>query len=726
MTSISRSVIIATALLGLLNSGLSQAFPRYKITPIIPASPMVTTASKGIAPNAGHVSGFGIDAGYTPQGFHWQTPGPLQVIPPIGSDQASRATAVNDLGEVVGWSGATDSSTGTAFVWDGTSPIALPLLPGYSSSRANGINNAGRIVGFSHLDFPTRDQAMIWDGGVASQVGSGLTEIGRTLINAWGVNQAGQVVGGTNDPSNAAASHAFFWDGAALSAIDLPEPEGAITTDAWAVNDHGEAVGNAFINTGGWVALFWDKDHEFSEIPPPLGSDTPIPRDINNASWVVGTSGNGPWVWNANEGSASLQDLLVGPNTNDWDLRTPQSGAFGIDNCGRIAGEGSYRGTDTAFVLTPVSAQRCIKDLPPGNAVGWVVGGKDGSGLDDYGVILHTQDGGATWERQGAKGETPDAFYSSVSAVDAYNAWVVGNVADGYGVILRTWDGGQTWTRQSSIEQIPDAGLTTVYGLNKRIAWTVGGDVILHTKDGGKTWVRQGLKTGQDVDLMGVYASDASHVWAVGDVKSCPPPDECGVIFHSRNGGRTWERQSFPSTGEQQESGLITLHGLDPRNLWAVGSNTVLNTNDGGRIWQNITEEAGNFPWDINGVFAVDRNTVWIATDYDALFKYDGTQWVQQISSSTSPLPGYYLLRLSAVDARNVWVVGTVNPVGGGDLPHGVIFHSKTGGDEWVRQDPGVDAEFWNVSFVKSPPQSPPKPLPRRLHPSPHQKPVRE
>ena len=66
---------------------------------------------------------------------------------------------------------------------------------------------------------------------------------------------------------------------------------------------------------------------------------------------------------------------------------------------------------------------------------GWVVGRK--------GIILHTSDGGATWDFE-ASGERDDLI--DVDFATAQSGWVVGKS----GTILHTEDGGDTWSQQKS------------------------------------------------------------------------------------------------------------------------------------------------------------------------------------------------------------------------------------------------------------------------------------
>ena len=115
-----------------------------------------------------------------------------------------------------------------------------------------------------------------------------------------------------------------------------------------------------------------------------------------------------------------------------------------------------------------------------GDKRGWIVG----SG----GRILHTRDGGETWAVQDSN--TTAALYHVEFQGDE-RGWAVGE----RGTILRTEDGGQTW------RAVPPRVRTTLLSVkfvNKEEGWAVGrGGVILRTDDGGSTWKQQESNTRQ-------------------------------------------------------------------------------------------------------------------------------------------------------------------------------------------------------------------------------------
>ncbi len=229
--------------------------------------------------------------------------------------------------------------------------------------------------------------------------------------------------------------------------------------------------------------------------------------------------------------------------------------AWGIFTRGAPAGE---RPGDDLFSVTFVSATE-----------GWASG--------RWGTVLHTADGGRTWERQ----ETGvDYTLASVSFADPRNGWAVGDE----GTILRTADGGRSWRRQDS--PVPYF-LMGVAFVTPEEGWIVTErTTILHTDDGGRTWEVQ-LRD-EDFILRSVSFCDRRTGWAVG---------EFGYIYRTGDGGRTWVRQAgeFDISEETGEivggNFLFDVDAVSPREAWVVGiDGYVARTLDGGATWEVLTE----------------------------------------------------------------------------------------------------------------------------------------
>ena len=73
---------------------------------------------------------------------------------------SSSATAINDMGQVVG---STSFSNGSihATIWNGTTPTDLGTLPGATLSSAMGISNSGQVVDVCPRIWPIESRAKI-------------------------------------------------------------------------------------------------------------------------------------------------------------------------------------------------------------------------------------------------------------------------------------------------------------------------------------------------------------------------------------------------------------------------------------------------------------------------------------------------------------------------------------------------------------------------------------
>jgi photosystem II stability/assembly factor-like uncharacterized protein len=179
-------------------------------------------------------------------------------------------------------------------------------------------------------------------------------------------------------------------------------------------------------------------------------------------------------------------------------------------------------------------------------------------------AILATTDGGKTWSRKpfGSASARSDMVF-----IDALRGWVALS-EDG---VLHTLDGGDTWEYQHSVR----ASMNGLFFLNENDGWIAGwrgkdpgprfvrflsDGMVARTTDGGRTWARHESGTGKA--LWDVAFVDAREGWAVGAF---------GAILYSDDGGLTWTPQ--PSGTEE------TLRGVafpDVNNGWAVGNNGVI------------------------------------------------------------------------------------------------------------------------------------------------------
>ncbi len=262
---------------------------------------------------------------------------------------------------------------------------------------------------------------------------------------------------------------------------------------------------------------------------------------------------------------------------------------------------------------------------------GWAVGGWNG-------LIVATDDGGATWRRQvsGTQSEI-----TGVSFVDPRHGWAVGFA----GTILATVDGGATWKPQDN----PGGDYLAVSFVDRSHGWAVGNcGVISATADGGATWTIQvpppAPLSCEGTTLTDVAFADSEHGWAVG----------ANAIMSTTDGGRTWTRQSAPRVG------LYDAFFLDARHGWIVGSNAIIATVDGGASW--TVQDAGLSDVALLGVTFATPTRGWaVGTAKDGnehgviLGTADGGRtWLREDAPSTALLRG-----VTAYGSANTWAVGT-------------------------------------------------------------------
>lgn len=115
---------------------------------------------------------------------------------PSGSN--SQALGINKAGKVVGWS---DTSSGSkhAVLWQNHQINDLGTLDG-NATKATAINNRGTVVGYSLVTDNYTNQvplhAFVWRNNIMSDLNSLLpANSGWELTSAYGINERGQIVG---------------------------------------------------------------------------------------------------------------------------------------------------------------------------------------------------------------------------------------------------------------------------------------------------------------------------------------------------------------------------------------------------------------------------------------------------------------------------------------------------------------------------------------------------
>ena len=161
------------------------------------------------------------------------------------------ATDINASGQVVGW-GETPQERQVAILWRDGVPTVLPSPQQSRYNRAWAINADGDVVGavdlspsFSYSIF----RAVLWRDGQVTELGT----LGGTESQAFGINDLGQVVGGSF--TSAGDFHAFRWEAGAM--LDLGTLGGGFSS-AYDISESGRIVGAAAATQPGTTrAVLW-------------------------------------------------------------------------------------------------------------------------------------------------------------------------------------------------------------------------------------------------------------------------------------------------------------------------------------------------------------------------------------------------------------------------------------------------------------------------------------
>jgi probable HAF family extracellular repeat protein len=178
--------------------------------------------------------------------------GEVHELPTFPGDAVAGATAINDNGDVVGFSG---SCTVPAFpsgvhsvLWRNGSVFNLGGLGGVMNNAANAINNAGQIVGQSDLPGDTATHAVLWQKG-ARPTDLGTLPGGDVFIVANDINSKGQVVGASCDANF--SCRAWLWDNGVMIDVNslIPVDSPLYLTWGGGINDRGEIAGSAVLKS---------------------------------------------------------------------------------------------------------------------------------------------------------------------------------------------------------------------------------------------------------------------------------------------------------------------------------------------------------------------------------------------------------------------------------------------------------------------------------------------
>ena len=188
------------------------------------------------------------------------------------------------------------------------------------------------------------------------------------------------------------------------------------------------------------------------------------------------------------------------------------------------------------------------------------------------------------------------------------------------GGVFKSTDGGHRWNPVFDDQHVAAIGALAVDPVRHNIVWAgtgeawairdidVTGDGIYKSTDSGKTWTNMGLPESGRIGriLVDPTNPDSVYVCALGRL---PAPQQDRGVFHTSDGGKTWQRSLFVDANTGC-SGL-SMDAKDPKTIyagmWQVDMHTwgensggpgsgVYVTHDGGAHWQHLTKGLPDSP----------------------------------------------------------------------------------------------------------------------------------
>jgi len=263
-------------------------------------------------------------------------------------------------------------------------------------------------------------------------------------------------------------------------------------------------------------------------------------------------------------------------------------------------------------------------------------------------IILHTTDGGITFEQQ----QVPlDGDLLAIHMLDNMHGYC--GISSGF--IFMTEDGGANWNILASMGTLTDISFPPDANPDDPVGYACG--------DFGNVWeikdTLTNLNTGLTGTFRGISSSSVNNVWITGvgriyyfdgtgfTSQSSPAgtfndihffnDDEgwvvgdAGVIGGTTNGGDTWIRQTVI---DPQAKSLYGVFFYDSNLGWAVGNDgAILHTSDGGENWN--TEAVGLTVEDLSGVHFTSPTNGYVVGNNKTLLKYTEVTGLEDEQGST-------------------------------------------------------------------------------------------
>jgi photosystem II stability/assembly factor-like uncharacterized protein len=284
--------------------------------------------------------------------------------------------------------------------------------------------------------------------------------------------------------------------------------------------------------------------------------------------------------------------------------------------------------------------------------VGWAVG-LSRSDAGEGGFILHTADGGQTWELQFGDPHSATRGFWQLDFIDERHGWATWFG----GTLLRTTDG-ETWEPMGAFA--PGNPFAFV---SPTVGFYVSGSTIHRTGDGGRTWKPQ-FECRTRVEVDGLARAVACPLEAirfasptVGYAASRELENGASVVVKTEDGGVTWRIASALADGSRARA----VHFRDEVNGLIRGYQKLHATADGGITWREV---AATIPAAIGPLGFADAEVGWSIQGTTVSSTTDGgRRWTARETAFPTPVVAF-----SAPRRDRAYVVGT----------HGMVYRYRT------------------------------------------------
>ncbi|MFH1120795.1 MAG: YCF48-related protein [Bacteroidota bacterium] len=288
-------------------------------------------------------------------------------------------------------------------------------------------------------------------------------------------------------------------------------------------------------------------------------------------------------------------------------------------------------------------------------------------GVGSFGKLFRSEDAGVTCINYNPS--VTDDNLQDVHFPDANTGYIVSQYDEStglrYGKVLKTTDAGETW----QITADGDFGrLTSVYFTDVNTGYMVSlyGN-IYKTTDGGFVW--DTLESSYDNYLIEIVFTNSNTGFIAGN------GNNHNIILKTSDAGQTW------STTYESDGALRGIHFVNENTGFAIHSNSIIKTPNGGIDWIEIPIENEGILLD---VFFVNQNVGYVCGFMGDFFKTTdgGETW--------SDLSGQFkntLINMYFIDENTGYMSGD----------GGTFFQTNNGGTNWAKTGPSslASSSLW-------------------------------